>query len=240
MRRTTLLLATAAGAVVLAATACGGQATPTGQTPDGSGVIATGDPTAPTSPTPEPSVVTVTITETTSGGGGGGGGGGDWPSPEDCINYNPANANLNVAGNGNWTVTVGSQELLSGYGDNPDAGAKALALVKSYRTVCYVGRGNSRDDLEDYTLEYWKNPTGSSSPLLYDEDDCSSYNPNNLRVDDTGSTGWRVRDDDHPLQHFKTQSQANNGRIVLRKYNRICQIRSQSPNDDTLSVISYF
>ncbi len=237
MRRI-LLLAPVALAAAFGLVACGGDpATPPASAPtDSEGTLGSADPSA----TPQPSVVTVVVTVTPDGGNNGGGGG-DWPSPEDCVNYNPGNATLATGNGGDWSVSAGGQQLISGYGGgSDDAGETALALVKHFRTVCYVGRGNDRDDLEDYTLEYWKNPTGTNSPLLYDEDDCSGYNPGNLQVDDTGETGWRVKDHDHPLQHFTSQNQANNGRIVLRKYDRICQIRTQSNDDDTLSVISYF
>ncbi len=232
MRRT-LLLGTVAAMTAFGLTACGGGSPATPQS-------APTDSTDP-SATPQASVVTVVVTVTQGNGGNGGNDGGDWPSNEDCVNYNPGSASLSTSGNGDWSVSAGGQELISGYGGGSDDAAEtALALVKHFKTVCYVGRGNGRDDLEDYTLEYWKNPSGANSGLLYDDDDCSSYDPGNLQVDDTGETGWRVKDHDHPLQHFKTQSQANNGRIVLRKYSKICQIRTQSNNDDTLSVISYF
>ena len=87
------------------------------------------------------------------------------------------------------------------------SGDKLLALAKRYRQVCFIGRGNYRDDKEAYIFEYWRNPSGINSPIPDSEDDCSSYDRNNLQVNDMGGGyGWRVKDDDHVLQIFDNES----------------------------------
>ena len=124
-------------------------------------------------------------------------------------------------------------------GPSENVGQKLLALAKRYRQVCFIGRGNYRDDKEAYIFEYWRNPSGINSPIPDSEDDCSSYDRNNLQVNDMGSGyGWRVKDDDHVLQIFDTDVDAKNGKIVLAKYNQICEVDSETP-DGTPADITY-
>lgn len=167
-----------------------------------------------------------------SGGSGGSGGG----ASENCITYEPATAEVSPNNAGGYSLWASGQELIRFYQDgDSNASAKVLALAKRYRTVCFVGRGNDR---LEFVFEYWKNPSGSNSPIPDSEDDCTSYDRNNLQVDDTGY-GWRVKNDDNVLQLFATQSDANNGRTVLAMYDRICRISTESPDGDDQAVITY-
>jgi hypothetical protein len=176
-----------------------------------------------------------------SGGGGGsggssGGGGSQWPSPENCINYEPSTAQIAPNNYGGYSVWAGGQELVRLYDNGDDnAQAKVLALVNRYRTVCFVGRGNDR---LEFVFEYWKNPSGNNSPIPGSEDDCSTYDRTRLQVDDTGD-GWRVKNDDNVLQLFATQHEAENGRIVLAKYDRICRIHTESFDEEDRAQITY-
>jgi hypothetical protein len=225
MRRTLLLpIAAATFAVLLTAAACGGKSTPIAGPTDGATATPTGDGTiSPGTPTPSVETVTVTVTSTS-------GGGGSWPAHEDCINYNPNNLTLDPD-NGAFVVHDGSKEIIRVYDDQNGTADKALALAKHFKTVCFIGRGNTRDPLDDdYIFEYWKNKSGINSSLLYTEDDCGSYNRSNLTVDDAGDAGWRVKDHDNVLQMFDTKAEANDGKIVLSKYSQICRISSETPD----------
>jgi len=223
------LLATAA---VLAA--CGttqNNATPPTATLDPSGTGGVGTPAA-TSEAP-------VSNPPTSSGSGGGGGGGSWPSPEDCISYDPNSVTV-VYGGGVWSVKAGSVELVRVYG-GPDAqqqGKDALAVAKRYKKVCFIGRGNHRDEKELYVFEYWREPSGINTTLPDPEDACSSYNKNNLTVDESGDNAYRVKDHDHVLQEFDTKQDANNGKLVLSKYSRICYVHSET-DDGTPAPITY-
>jgi hypothetical protein len=183
-----------------------------------------------------------------SGGSGGGGGnqttkppsGGGWPSPEDCISYNPANLTVNFDPNGIYNLLSGSTLVLRVYGEQGDnTGDKVLALAKRYRKHCYIGRSNTRvEERGNYIFDYWRDSSGQKPTIPDQEEDCSSYDPTNLRADDMGSGyGWRVRDDDHVLHVFDNESDAKKGKQVLAKYHQICFIGD--PGDLGRDVIGY-
>lgn len=171
-----------------------------------------------------------------TGGSGGGGGGGSWPSPEDCISYDASTVTTNYAA-GVWSIRAGTTELVRVFGgpDDPD-GEHALNVAKRYTKVCFIGRGNWRDNATEYVFEYWRDPSGITTTLPDPEEVCSSYDPTNLVHDSMGSQGWRVRDDDHVLQVFDTEQDAVNGKLVLSKYNRICAVDSETPEGDPADI----
>ena len=228
MRTPQTVLAAAALLVTLGVTACGSPATspePTDTDTGGDAVLGTSEPSG----TPAP-------TSTDTGGGGSGGGGGGWPSPEDCISYDPNTVTANYAA-GVWSIRAATTELVRVFGgpDDPD-GQHALNLAKRYTKVCFIGRGNGRDDATAYVFEYWRDPSGISAPLPDPDDVCSSYDPTNLVHDSMGASGWRVRDDDHVLQIFDTEQDAIGGKLVLGKYNRICTVASETPEGDPADI----
>ncbi len=222
--------------VLGAAAGCGGTPASSSTQPPGVGVLGTPEATgAPTSDT----------TSASPNLGGGTGGGttpaappqAQWPSPLDCISYEPT-ALTDVYAAGVWSIKQGSNEIARVYGGpSENMGEKLLALAKQYRQVCFIGRGNFRDEKVAYIFEYWRNPSGINSPIPDSEDDCSPYDRNNLQVNDMGSGhGWRVKDDDHVLQIFDTEADAINGRIVLAKYNRICYVQSETLDGVSASI----
>lgn len=231
--------------VTLSATACGSDAA----TPDPTETDAGGVPVLGTDAPAETSAPATTDAEGgggTGGGGGGGGGsgggsggGGAWPSPEDCIAYDPNTVTVNYAA-GVWSVRAGTTELVRVFGGPDDpSGEHALNVAKRYTKVCFIGRGNWRDDATAYVFEYWRDPSGINTPLPDPDDVCSSYDPTNLVHDSMGADGWRVRDDDHVLHVFDTEQDAINGTLVLSKYDRICFVDSTAPPNDDPADISY-
>src|SRR5262245_46611351 len=143
----------------LATTACGGKAAPNTTEPPGTGVIGgpseTPSATAGTETTPpDPGPTTAAPPPQAQ-----------WPSPLDCISYDP-NGLTSVYEAGVWSIKQGSNEIVRVYGGpSDDMGDKALALAKRYRQVCFIGRGNFRDEKEAYIFEYWRNPSGNNSPI---------------------------------------------------------------------------
>jgi hypothetical protein len=229
MRRIWITTPLALVLVLGAATGCGAKPATPGPDSSGAGVLGTGE-----SPSAAPG------TETTPPGPGPATApppAAQWPSPLDCISYEPTALNKVYAA-GVWSIKQGSNEIARGYGGPTDnTGDKLLALAKRYRQVCFIGRGNFRDEKEAYIFEYWRNPSGINSPIPDSEDDCSSYDRNNLQVNDMGGgEGWRVKDDDHVLQIFDNEADARNGRIVLAKYNQICYVQSETMDGVSASI----
>jgi hypothetical protein len=177
-----------------------------------------------------------------SGGGsqGGGNSGGDpgWPSPEDCITYNPDNLTVTFQA-GFYQVTSGNIEVIQvpdQFGG--DTGQKALALAQRYHRHCFIGRGNTRPDQPTYVFDYWRDASGRTPTIADQDQDCSTYNPHNLTVEDMGDgDGWRVKDHDHVLQLFDNGTDARNGKLVLARYSTICFIGV--PDGDSQDLISY-
>ena len=232
MRRIWIATPLALVLVLGAAAGCGATPASPGADPSGAGVLGPGESpsaTETTPPDPGPGAGTTAAPPPAA----------QWPSPLDCISYEPT-ALTTVYAAGVWAVKQNQNEIVRVYGGpSENSGQKLLALAKRYRQVCFIGRANYRDDKEAYIFEYWRNPSGINSPIPDSEDDCSSYDRNNLQVNDMGSGyGWRVKDDDHVLQIFDTDVDAKNGKIVLAKYNQICEVDSETP-DGTAADITY-
>jgi ABC-type transport system substrate-binding protein len=230
MRSRRTALAAAVLAAALGTTACGSGSAPDLATTDPGGVAVLGTDGATETAPP------ATSDPGTGGGASGDGGQGSWPSPEDCISYDPNTVTANYAA-GVWSIRAATTELVRVFGgpDDPD-GQHALNLAKRYTKVCFIGRGNGRDDATAYVFEYWRDPSGISAPLPDPDDVCSSYDPTNLVHDSMGASGWRVRDDDHVLQIFDTEQDAIGGKLVLGKYNRICTVASETPEGDPADI----
>jgi hypothetical protein len=161
-----------------------------------------------------------------------------WPTPEDCITYNPSNVTSHYEA-GIYQINDGSKIVLrlhGGPGEN--VGQQGLALAKRWRKHCFLGRANTREEHGEYVFDYWRDASGNN-PAIPDEN-CSSYNKNNLTVEDMGGgNGWRVKDHDHVLQLFDNESDARNGKLVLAKYSKICFLDQAYDNLDR-DPISYF
>ncbi len=229
MRRISIAAPLTVLGLLLAASGCANSpATPSSEPSADAGLGTATETPAATATTGGPGPGTATTTASTV----------QWPSPLDCISYNPNAIAVNYAA-GVWAVKENQNEIVRVYGGPSDnVGQKALALAKRYRQVCFIGRGNYRDDKDAYIFEYWRNPSGINTTIPDSEDDCSPYNRNNLTVEDMGSGyGWRVKDHDHPLQVFDNESDAKNGKIVLLKYNQICTVPSE--NGDVPADITY-
>jgi hypothetical protein len=226
MRRTPLSLASllASVCVLVASTGCSSTSGQAGPEPNTSTVLTpSSGPTTSTVPAKSASTPAAPA----------------WPTPEDCVRYNPSTVTVHYEA-GIYSINDGSVVVLrlhGGPGDN--VGQKGLALAQRFSKRCFLGRANSREDMHSYIFDYWRDPSGMKPEIQDQDQDCSSYNRNNLTVEDMGSgQGWRVKDHDHVLQLFDTESDARNGKLVLSKYNQICFIGVAEDVDP--DVVSYF
>jgi hypothetical protein len=160
-----------------------------------------------------------------------------WPTPENCISYNPANLTVGYAG-GLWVVSDANKYVAKAAGGpSENAGDKLLALAKHYKRHCLIGANNQREEKTSFVFDYWRDSSGMNPTIADQDEDCSPYNRNNLTVENMGSGhGWRVKDHDHVLHLFDTESDARNGRLVLAKYGKICFLGN---NDDNQEQVSY-
>lgn len=221
MRRFSIATSVAIICVLGATSGCGGTNTPADPGASGSATTAaSAEAVGGQAPDPTP-------TSGGNGGGGGGAGGGqtsDWPTPEDCIAYNPNNLTKRYEA-GIWTVNDGNTQVMRLHGGPSDnVGDKGLALAKRYKSHCFIGRNNHREEKYSFIFDYWRNSSGINTTIPDQEGDCSGYNRGNISVDAMDDDAYRVKDHDHVLHGFDTKTDANNGKLVLAKYDRICFI----------------
>jgi hypothetical protein len=159
-----------------------------------------------------------------------------WPTPENCVSYNPGNltkfyeAGIHMIRDGNKDVL----RLTGGPGDI--VGEQGIALAKRYKKVCFLGKGNTREESNEFVFEYWRDSSGNNVSIP--DENCGNYDKNNLTVENMGGgDGWRVLDHNNPLQLFNNETDARNGKLVLQKYSKICRIGDA---DDNGVVVSYF
>jgi hypothetical protein len=160
-----------------------------------------------------------------------------WPTPEDCVSYRPTAVTVHYEA-GVHSVNEGDKIIMRLHG-GPDenVGEQGLALARRFSEHCFLGRDNGREDRDAYIFDYWRNPSGMDTSIPDEQDACSTYDRGNLRVENMGGGhGWRVKDDDHVLHVFDTETDARDGRLVLSKYTQICFLGQ--PDDDQ-AVVSY-
>jgi hypothetical protein len=138
---------------------------------------------------------------------------------EDCIAFDPAQATLqNVQGS--WKVVVGDMWMLD-FADNQANAQKALDIIRHYKLSeqCFVGRPNP--PMQYYltnsmngTIEAPKGPS-----LPGGGEDCVSFNPQSITVEQIAGT-WKVVDGDHWILDFgASQDNANKALQIIKKYN---------------------
>ncbi|HCU48846.1 MAG TPA: hypothetical protein DGG94_03325 [Micromonosporaceae bacterium] len=223
MRRMTLAAPLAIVCVLAAGASCDSKSDNAGPAPEFSTVL-----------TPSATAVATATTGPVKGSPAGP----VWPSPEDCTTHNPATVTKHYEA-GIHTINDGTRTLMRFHGGPSESiGQQALTLAKRFRKHCFLGRGNTREEKYSYIFDYWLEPSGMT-PSIPDPD-CSTYDRNNLTVEDMGSGhGWRVKEHDHVLHLFNNESDARNGKLVLAKYGRICFI-GQGYDGDDQDVVSYF
>ncbi len=160
-----------------------------------------------------------------------------WP-PADCLSHNPANVTIVYTGAGPnaplWQVMDGSNALLA-FKREVDAQA-GLALAKSYRKHCFVGRGTSS---VERVMDYWLDPVTGAAPVP--NPDCLEHDPNDLTVTQTSDGSWRVQTSIAILAVFDIKEDADEAELVLRHYNRYCFIgRGYGGSDRKLYITNWF
>ena len=137
--------------------------------------------------------------------------------PEDCISYDP-NALYIYQEGATWVLTDGSLRMET-FASQADA-QLSLQVARLHTKQCFIGRGNSRPNREDYIFEYWKGSSGLDGTLP--DNDCIPYDRNNLQIVDAGADGWRLVDGSNWLGLFDNQTDAQQGLDLFRNYDRLC------------------
>jgi PKD repeat protein len=157
-----------------------------------------------------------------------------WPSPPDCISHNPANVIIKYTAPDLWQVVDGGHALLA-YRRQVDA-EDGLALAKSYRLHCFIGRDNTRPDRYSYIMDYWRDAVVPTPNIP--NPDCLPHEPNSLYVENLGATGWRVRSSYELIEILDTKQDADDAILVMKHYNRHCYIGRGYTGADRLQYIT--
>ena len=111
------------------------------------------------------------------------------PSPADCVTYNPTTVTISYAApTQTWSIVDGTQGLLV-FKRQADADA-GLALAKSYKKHCWIGRTNTRSNHGAYVMDYWLDAVAGAAAVP--NPDCLPHTASQLAVASSGTSGWLV------------------------------------------------
>jgi len=145
-------------------------------------------------------------------------------SIEDCIGFDPARAEVRRVQN-RWKIVVGNMGLKD-FDQNEQEARQALKIITHYRfnRQCFVGRPGP--SMEYYTV-------GTQAPVgLMAGEDCVSYNPNNIDVNQVQGR-WKIVDGSHWIADFGTnEDEAWLAMSLMKKYGftRNCFVGRPNPS----------
>jgi serine/threonine protein kinase/uncharacterized protein YjdB len=145
----------------------------------------------------------------------------DPKGPEDCIAYEPASIGKpskdKVVG---WRVTDGSAVIATL--DNESEAQQVIALARRYKGHCFIGRGNTRPNHNDYVVDYWVAPT--NVPSIIPKEDCHDYDRGSLVIKEVGAAGFSVEDRNTRLAFADTRADAKKIWDIAKEHLALCVI----------------
>ena len=164
-------------------------------------------------------------------------GGGETSTSEDCLSYNPNNLSIRNEGAAGWLLTDGVSRMLML--DNVTDARNALALAKRHTAHCFVGRDNRRADRQNYIVEYWKGNSGISTNIT--NEDCISYNENNLSIRNEGAAGWLLTDGSSRMFMLDNRRDAAQTKQIAENNSRQCFIgRGNTRSNRKNYIVNYW
>jgi hypothetical protein len=158
------------------------------------------------------------------------------PAPEDCVSYNPSNLTVVASAGGTWTLRDGSHAMKV-LATKSDADA-AKSVARLWTQLCFIGRGNDRDDRYRYIITFWKSPSGLP-PQVAPALDCITYDPSTLSVyygsphpADPDQNDYAVYSGPTPLVFLATEADALRAQLVAAANTRLCVIGHGNPLPD--------
>ena len=158
-------------------------------------------------------------------------------SNEDCLNYNPNNLRITNEGANGWLLTNGVSRMLML--DNVTDARNALALARRHTAHCFIGRNNTRSNRSSYIVEYWKGNSGISTNNT--NEDCISYNPNNLSLINEGANGWLLTDGASRMFMLDNSSDAGMAKQIAENNTKQCFIgRNNTRSNRQNYIVNYW
>lgn len=156
----------------------------------------------------------------------------------DCIPFKADRLKIVNEGSAGWLLTDGFSRMAM-LATEADA-RQALALVRGYTAHCFIGRGNTRPNRNDYIVAYWTGTSGLRIAYPSPED-CVGYAPKKLRIVDRGSRGWELTDGAAHVAWLDNETDARRALALAQGYTRRCFIgRNNTRPDSTSFVVEYW
>jgi hypothetical protein len=156
----------------------------------------------------------------------------------DCIGYDPSTLDLEDLGATGWRLNSSTSAML--ITDDLEDAQQALALAKLHTQRCFVGRGNARPDRSRYIATFWTGPSGTIVRIpagAIPNEDCIGYNPDNLSIEDLGTTGWRLNSGSINMVLVDNEDDANKIKEVASHYRRQCFIGRENTRPNRIDYI---
>jgi hypothetical protein len=160
-------------------------------------------------------------------------GGGAETLLSDCIAYNQASLRVEDQGDSGWLLTDGTSAMK--ILDNQSDAQAALALARRHTWQCFIGRDNNRADRIGYIVEYWAGISGMATDIP--DQDCLGYEPNDLRIQDQGVTGWLLTDGRSRMLILDNEGDAQLALDVSLLYSEHCFIGRDNTRENRPSFI---
>jgi hypothetical protein len=151
----------------------------------------------------------------------------------DCLPYDPANLRIKNEGAKGWLLTDGTSRMQML--DNEQDAKNALAIAKRFTSHCFIGRDNTRTNRADYIVMYWEGDSGLATQIA--QEDCISYNPENLRIVNEGSKGWLLTDGAARMLVLDNEQDARAALAMAKQHTSQCFIGRDNHRPDRKSYI---
>lgn len=138
----------------------------------------------------------------------------------DCETYDPAGLEIEEEEDV-WFLSF-EGDRLTGHLRQEDAEAMR-SVAEHYSQQCFVGRGNDRDILTNYVVEYW---SGSSDVAEggVPEIGCIRYDVEALEIEDVGEQGFVLTDGETRLHLIDTPADGRKALALARQHTRMCLV----------------
>lgn len=161
---------------------------------------------------------------------------GQTSSNEDCLSYNPNNLRLVNEGANGFLLTDGVSRMLML--DNLTDARNALALARRHTSHCFIGRNNTRADRLSYIVDYWKGDSGIETTLT--NEDCLSYNPNNLTLENEGDRGFLLTDNVSRMLMLDNRDDARQAKQLAENNTKHCFIGRSNTRPNRRGYIFHY
>lgn len=157
-------------------------------------------------------------------------------NPEDCIDYDPNALTIVDIGADGWRLDENGTHALAVFDNEADA-QLGLNVAQQHNRFCFIGRGNTRPDPQQFIYEYWLGD--DDGEIDVEEGTCVTYDSDDIRYEPSGDA-WAVYSGDQPLVLADTETDAQNAVTLATAYTKMCSIGNWNTRTDHYAYLTYF